>query len=119
MNFIRYNDDGEIICVVACNPKFTDLSDGNYIKETANQSLHYVDVVTKTRRDKRPIISRVTIIGQIVTLYPLPKQCSVTVDVMRYNITDGSAEINFTLPGKYKLRVEALHRIPRDYEVEL
>lgn len=83
------------------------------IFEYANPELHYVDVATGERRDKHEITA--TLSG--LTLSGLPLPATVTIEGVPYEVSDGTAELSFNLPGTYQVKVEALHCRPKTFEV--
>jgi hypothetical protein len=76
---------------------------------------HYVNIAANP-----PVVVPLMTITATLTgldLVGVPMPCTVIIDGISYTVTDGTAELSFGSPGTYTVRVEALHYIPREYEV--
>lgn len=90
--------------------------------ELIDPNAHFVDVGwpdLPVVLPKRTFAETLSVDGQVATLSSLPIPCTVTVDRDRYAVADGEIEIEFALPGKYRLRLEAMHYLTKTLEVEL
>lgn len=84
--------------------------------------LEYVDLSDPDNpviRVRQPFAETLTVAGQVITLSSLPIPCTVIVDRTRYAVDDGEIEIEFALPGKYRIRLEHPHYLTKTLEVNL
>jgi hypothetical protein len=116
MNAIIYDSQGVILRTVSCPEEQLAIQgrpEENAIPGAADGSMHYVDVETKTLRDKFEI----TAVLSGATLAGLPSTCTLVIEQARYIVGDGVAELAFDLPGVYVVKVEALHYLSKTFEV--
>ena len=73
----------------------------------------YVDLATKTVRAKQE--SPVTLDGQM--LRNVPPGASVVIDGVPYEAGDSEVELDFDMPGTYRVTVEAPAHLPKTFEV--
>lgn len=81
------------------------------IEGEADDAMHYIRDGLVT--DKMAIAA--TLSGTTISGLPIP--ATVTVEGVRYDVTDGVAELSFNLPGTYQVKVEALHYLPKTFEI--
>ena len=116
MNFAVYNADGVILRYGSCPPDHARLQpdrDQFVFEGEASDALHYIDIATGERRDKFQFSAALS--GLALSGLPIP--CTLRFEDQVVAVADGVANLSFTLPGTHTVRVEALHYIPRDYEV--
>lgn len=58
---------------------------------------------------RHPFVHAVTVAGLGATISNMPKSCFVWLDGVRYDVPDGTLEIEFDLPGRYSLTLEHPH----------
>lgn len=89
----------------------------------ANDATQYVHVGTGVVVGKQPIyasISKTEIRADgadAVTVSGLPVPCTVTVERAVYEVDDGVFEFTVDQPGDYPIRIDALHRLPKQLTV--
>ena len=100
-NYIIYNSKGEILKNISCPPSLISIQimdQEHYLEhELVNDDEFYVvngEVVP------RPTFSE-SISGTTISNLPIPT--TITTNGNSYTITDGSAELSFSLPGTYKV----------------
>jgi formylmethanofuran dehydrogenase subunit C len=86
--------------------------DGEVVIEgTANDALQYVlDGAVVAKHNITASLFGTTLSG-------LPVPCVVEIEGTKYEVADGSAELSFSLPGTYQVKVEARHHLPKTFEV--
>lgn len=52
-----------------------------------------------------------------ITLTSLPIPCTVSVNNKTYEVTDGTAQISFNLPGNYMLSITSVPQLPGTFQV--
>lgn len=76
---------------------------------------YYVDVESKALVKKTTIDSSYVISGLVVLLSSLPPNSSVYVDDLEIISDDDGVEIEFDVPGTYKIRIKP----PQQYKTEV
>lgn len=125
MKYIVYDSTGKIIQHGECPPQFFDMqAQGQSIMEgECNDALHYVDVATKTIKDKLPIggvLNKPTVTANGLDsciISGLPNPTTALCENKLYTVTDTTFEATFTLPGTYKIILNAQNRLQQEFTV--
>jgi len=118
MLIVVYNKlNGEILRTVDCNVNAVEYQ---YTKETQN----YLEVSSTINDSKFYIVNqtvtpRPTFSERIsgTTIDNLPIPTTVITNSNSYTVTDGSAELSFSLPGTYKVYLSSFPYQEKDVEV--
>ena len=116
MKFTVYSaSTGKILRTGECSPYDLLLQARNTsecaIGKEANDATQYI--LNGEVTDKHEITA--TLSGLVISGLPIP--VTVTIERVRYEVVDGTVELSFNFPGAYKVLCEALHYLPKTFEV--
>ena len=121
MNFVIYNQDGQILRTGSCPQSMFALqmidADDFILEGSANDVTQYIDMVTHTVTDKPDItatLNKVELLADgedSIIINDLPIPCTVTLDAVDYEVLDSSFEFTVDLPGEYQIAITALNHI--------
>jgi len=114
-SFIVYDDSGIILRSGQCPDSMVELQASapgeRVMVGVADDSMHYIDGgEVADRMQMGAVLDGTTIRG-------LPNPSTIKIEGVKYIVTDGVAELEFPIPGVYRVRCRALHRIPQEFVV--
>jgi len=115
MNYIIFNDQGEILRTVSC-PKdmaVDQLSEGEWLLEGRwDDTKFYVENGSVVERPHFPI----TIEGSTITGIPIPT--TITIEGVSYEVTEGTLELEFDAPGSYTVSLRSFPYLDTEVTIE-
>ncbi len=113
--FVRFDADGRVTDFGQQEVEFIveeRLSGVRIVGGEGHPATHWVDAGTLRLREPNPAV----LDGLAIRALPVPSK--VTIGAAAYEVTDGSAELSFALPGTYVVRVDSGPRfLVSDFEV--
>jgi hypothetical protein len=116
MRYIIYNDKGQILRNISCPPDMIEiqLAENEYYiesEDTVDDSLFYISEEVVVQRPE------LSIIVEGITVYNLPNPSTLIVEGSLYEVTDGEAELSFSFPGTYTVRIQSFPYKDKTIEV--
>lgn len=100
-NFAKYDARGRILFVGSVPASMVELQGDNVYVGDADPRRHWIDKGEVAERPDSPAVLAGSVLSQ------LPAPCTVWINGAAYLCTDTSAQLDFTYPGTYHVRVEA------------
>ncbi len=119
MKYLVYDADGNILRKGVCQDSdFLLQARGGQaviadVYDDTDDAKHFIDIATSKRVDKQQITA--TLSGATISGLPIP--ATITIQGVKYDVADGTANLSFNLPGTYSVLCEALHYFPKTFEV--
>jgi hypothetical protein len=112
VNFVKYDPaTGRIQWLGTVPRSMLELQGEGVIEGTASLLTDYVKDGVVTARPENPA----TLSG--MTLLTLPNPCVITVQGVAHDCTDDTADLSFSQPGTYEVRVSAFPMLDATFQV--
>lgn len=119
--YASYESNGEIFCIVECEPGAVDVSGMIEVSPEVSDDTHYIDMSQTVyhARERRKFDITPHVDDLTVTLANVPNETVVSVEGSDMDVSDGVAEIEFDVPGIYAIELRHVQYLDKTLEVTL